>query len=45
MLYLVNRAFSHDLNLAILVSQIMKRRPCWCPVGVEPFYVNTFLLQ
>ena len=34
------RVFSHDVTAAILVSQTMKKRPCWCPKPILFSYVN-----
>ena len=36
--------FSHDVTAAILVSQTMKRRPCWCPKPIL-WELNSFLMQ
>ena len=36
-------AFSHDVTAAILVSQTMKRRPCWCPKPIL-WELNSFLM-
>ena len=48
MLYLVNRAFLHDIAFAILVSQNNKTAATLVsqtnPVGVEPFLCRNFLL-
>ena len=35
---------SHDVTAAILVSQTMKRRPCWCPKPIL-WEWNSFLMQ
>ena len=43
-LSLHNRVFSHDVTAAILVSQTVKRRPCWCPKPVL-WELNSFLMQ
>ena len=41
LVYLVfYRVFSHDVTAAILVSQTMKKRPCWCPKPILFSYVN-----
>lgn len=48
MLYLVNRAFLHDIAFTILVSQNNKTAATLVaqtsPVGVEPFLCRNFLL-
>ena len=36
--------FSHDVTAAILVSQTMKWRPCWCPKPIL-WKLNSFLTQ
>ena len=36
--------FSHDVTAAILVSQTMKWRPCWCPKPIL-WKLNSFLMQ
>ena len=38
------RVFSHDVTAAILVSQTMKWRPCWCPKPIL-WKLNSFLMQ
>ena len=40
----VYRVFSHDVTAAILASQTMKRRPCWCPKPIL-WELYTFLMQ
>ena len=40
----LHRVFSHDVTAAILVSQTMKRRPCWRPKPIL-WELNSFLMQ
>ena len=40
------RAFSDDVTAGILEYKTMKRQPCWCPCGAEPFScVNFFTIN